>query len=54
MLSRLWKWESVSIGAPLWGNMEGRFFPKVFYRRNFFLVKQFLFEEIESYVKKGL
>jgi hypothetical protein len=34
---RLWKWTSVSIGAPLWGNMEGRSFPRAFERRDKFL-----------------
>ena len=26
MLSKAWKWASFSVGAPLLGNMDGRFF----------------------------
>jgi len=34
---RLWKWSSVSIRAPLLGNMEGRSFSRAFERREKFL-----------------
>jgi hypothetical protein len=30
---KLWKWVSVSIGAPILGNMERRSFPSAFERR---------------------
>jgi hypothetical protein len=33
MLSKALKWASVSIGAPLLGNMDGCSFPRVFKRR---------------------
>ena len=33
----LWKWTSVSIGAPLLENMEGRSFPRLFERRDKFI-----------------
>ena len=26
MLSKAWKWASISVGAPFLGNMDGRFF----------------------------
>jgi hypothetical protein len=33
MLSRLWKWGSVFIGAPLLRNVDGRSFSRAFERR---------------------
>ena len=48
---RLWKWTSVSIGAPLLESMEGCSFPKAFERReNLFIYGNFC-EEFESFVK---
>ena len=41
--TRLWKWASVSIGALLLVNMEGRSFPRVFEKKENFL---YLFMEI--------
>ena len=32
-MRRLWNWPSVSIGAPLLGNMEGRPFSRAFEKR---------------------
>ena len=37
MLSKAWKWASASIGAPLLGNMEGRFFLRAFLSRGNFM-----------------
>ena len=30
MLSKAWKWASISVGAPLLGNMDGHFFFRAF------------------------
>ena len=35
--ARLWKWASVSMGAPFWGEMEGRSSPRVFAGKEKFL-----------------
>jgi len=37
MLSKAQKWASASIGAPLLGNMEGRFFLKAYLFRGVFM-----------------
>ena len=37
MLSKAQKWVSISIGAPLLGNMNGRFFPGAFLLEEFLL-----------------
>jgi hypothetical protein len=37
MLSRLWKWGSVFIGALLWGNVEGRCFRRALEKREKFI-----------------
>ena len=38
MLSKAWKWASFSVGAPLLGNMDGRFFLGAFLLEEFFLL----------------
>ena len=43
---------SVSIEAPLLGNMEGRSFSRVFERKGIFLNLGIFYEEFERYVKK--
>ena len=48
----LWKWASVSIGASLLGNMEGRSLPRTFDRREFFFIEGKFCDEFERYVKK--
>jgi hypothetical protein len=53
MLSKALEMDSVSIGAPLLGNMEGRF-PRAFERGDKFLYLGEFYEEYERYVKKGL
>ena len=51
---RLWKWTSVSIEAPLWGNMEGRSFPRAFERREKFVyLGKFLWGILRNMWKKG-
>ena len=37
MLSKAQKWASISIGAPLWGNMDGCFFLGAFFLEEFLL-----------------
>jgi len=37
MVSKAWKWASASIGAPLLGNMGGRFFLTAFLFRGIFM-----------------
>jgi len=37
MLIKAWKWASTSIGAPLLGNMDGRFFLGAFLLEEFLL-----------------
>ena len=37
MLSKTWKWASISIGAPLLGNMDGHFFLWAFLLQEFLL-----------------
>jgi len=37
MLSKAWKWAPISIGAPLLGNMDGRFFLGAFLLEEFLL-----------------
>ena len=39
---RLWKWASVSIGAPFLGNMEGRSSPRVFEEKGKFIYGNFM------------
>ena len=53
MLS-LWKWTSVSIGALLLGNMEGRSFPMAFEGRDTFIYLGEFYKEFDRYVKKAL
>ena len=36
-LSKAWKWASASIGAPLLGSVEGRFFLRAFLSRGIFM-----------------
>jgi hypothetical protein len=48
---RLWKWASACIGFPFWGNMEDRFFPRAFERREILLLLGEFYEEIERHVK---
>ena len=51
----LWKWASVSIGAPLLGNMGGRSFHRAFERRekiSFFIRRTFI-EDYKRHVKEG-
>jgi hypothetical protein len=53
MQTRLWKWASVSIGAPLLGNMERSSFPKAFERGgSFSLYRETFMRNFEIYVKK--
>jgi len=49
---RLWKWASVSIGAPLLGNMEGRSFLTAFERRDKFIYLAEFYKEFEINAKK--
>ena len=37
MLRKAWKWSSISIGAPLLRNMDGRFFLRAFLLEEFLL-----------------
>ena len=37
MSSKARKWASVAIGAPLWGNMKGRFFLRTFLLTGIFM-----------------
>ena len=37
MLSKTRKWASISVGAPLLGNMDGRFFLRAFLLEEFFI-----------------
>jgi hypothetical protein len=51
---RLWKWVPVSIGAPFWGPLGGRSFPRTFERSvKFIFIKRTLVEEFERLVKEG-
>jgi hypothetical protein len=43
----------VSVGAPLLGNMERRYFPRLFERINFFIYGNF-YKEFEICKKKAL
>jgi len=52
---RLWKWTSLSIGAPLLGSMERGSFPRALERReNYSLFRKIFYEKFERYVKRVL
>jgi hypothetical protein len=51
---RLWKLTSVSIGALLLENIEGRSFPRAFERRDTYIYLEEFYKKFERCVKKTL